>query len=311
MSKPLRAIVATGLVVGVALLALCVLANWCPPLDIVNDGLPFLAAGSVALLALAFTTGSRKRIGAAAILLALVFTLLLSGLPGMAPQAPDGSERFLRVVTFNLWGRNDHHLDRVAALLADADADAVVLQEARGHHTAFLETLSTRYPHRTGENGLVILSKYPILSDNRIDREGYPPWISLMVLRATLDVNGKPVDLAGVHLARPFYPELQQADIVALTRFVQDHRGPLILADDFNMTPWTVKLKGFTDATGLGRFNTFHPTWPMHWHELPLLPFVAIDNVFTSRHFANIATKLGPRLDSDHRPVIADIALIE
>jgi len=311
MSKLLRAIVSAGLVVGVALLALCVLANWYPALDIVNDGLPFLAAGAVALLALAFATGSRKRIGATAIFLALIVTLLLSGLPGMAPQAPDGSERFLRVVTFNLWGRNDHHLERVAAFLAEADADAVVLQEARAHHKAFLETLSARYPHRTGENGLVILSKYPILSDNRIDREGYPPWISLMVLRATLDVNGKAVDLAGVHLARPFYPDLQQADIVALTRFVQDHRGPLILAGDFNMTPWTVKLKGFTDATGLGRFNTFRPTWPMRWHALPLLPFVPIDNVFASRHFANIATTLGPRLDSDHRPVIADIALIE
>ncbi len=311
MSKLLRAIVAAGLVVGVALLALCVFANWYPALDIVNDGLPFLAAGTVALLALAFATGSRKRIGATAILLALIVTLLLSGLPGMAPQAPDGSERFLRVVTFNLWGRNDHHLDRVAAFLAEADADAVVLQEARAHHNAFLEALSARYPHRTGENGLVILSKYPILGDNRIDREGYPPWISLMVLRATLDVNGKAVDLAGVHLARPFYPDLQQADIVALTRFVQDHRGPLILAGDFNMTPWTVKLKGFTDATGLGRFNTFRPTWPMRWHALPLLPFVPIDNVFASRHFANIATTLGPRLDSDHRPVIADIALIE
>jgi endonuclease/exonuclease/phosphatase (EEP) superfamily protein YafD len=311
MSKLLRAIVAAGLVVGVALLALCVLANWYPPLDIVNDGLPFMAVGAIVLVALAFATGSRKRIGATAILLALIMTLLLSGLPGMAPQAPDDAPRFLRVVTFNLWGRNDHHLDRVAAFLADADADAVVLQEARAHHQAFLETLGARYPHRTGDNGLVILSKHPILSDNRVDRDGYPPWISLMVRRATLDVDGKTVDLAGVHLARPFYPDLQQTDIVALTRFVQEHDGPLILAGDFNMTPWTVKLKDFTAATGLGRFNTFRPTWPMRWHDLPLLPFVPIDNVFASRHFANIETTLGPRLDSDHRPVIADIALIE
>jgi len=85
----------------------------------------------------------------------------------------------------------------------------------------------------------------------------------------------------------------------------------LIVAGDFNMAPWTVKLKTFTKATGLGRFNTFYPTWPMRWKSVPLLPLVPIDNVFTTKHFAKIDARVGPRLDSDHRPVIADIALIE
>ena len=49
----------------------------------------------------------------------------------------------------------------------------------------------------------------------------------------------------------------------------------------------------------------------MQWRGVPLLPLVPIDNVFASPHFAKIATTVGPRLGSDHRPVIADIALIE
>ena len=36
-----------------------------------------------------------------------------------------------------------------------------------------------------------------------------------------LDVNATTFELAGVHLARPFYPELQEEDIEALTEFVQ------------------------------------------------------------------------------------------
>ncbi|MGZ8417797.1 MAG: hypothetical protein ACXWVQ_12605 [Methyloceanibacter sp.] len=36
---------------------------------------------------------------------------------------------------------------------------------------------------------------------------------------------------------------------------------------------------------------------------------VAIDNVFASRDFAKIDILAGARLGSDHRPVIADIAL--
>jgi endonuclease/exonuclease/phosphatase (EEP) superfamily protein YafD len=304
MSKILRVIVAACVVLGAALTALGVLANWYPALDIVNNGLPFLAAGALALLALAFATGARSLIGAAAVLLAVTFALLLTGLPGAAPEAPAGSERFLRVATFN-------HTAAITKFVDETNADALVLQEVRDHHAALLGTLSAHYPHRSGGDGLVILSKYPILGDGRADRAGYPPWISLMVRWVRLDVNGKEIELAGVHLARPFYPELLQADIVALAAFVEQRTGPLILAGDFNMAPWTVKLKGFTKATGLGRFNTLYPTWPMHWKDVPLMPLVPIDNVFASPHFASLGTRVGPRLGSDHRPVIADLALIE
>ncbi len=192
MSNPLKALVVTGLCLGTLTTALGVLANWWPALDIINNGLPFLATGCLALLGL---------------------------------------------------------------------ADAVVLEEVRPHHDDLLAKLGALYPHRVGEqHGLVIMSKHKILADGRIDREGQPPRMSLIIRWARLDVNGTPVELAGVHLARPFYPELQQADIIGLTNFVKTRSGSLILAGDFNMAPWTWKLKRFTQATGLGRFNTFHPT---------------------------------------------------
>jgi peptidoglycan/LPS O-acetylase OafA/YrhL len=108
MSKALRVIVAAGLVFGAALTTLGVLAYRYPALDIINDGLPFLAAGALALLALAFATRVRRLIGATAILLAVVFVLLLTGVSGRAPEAPADTARFLRVATFNLWGGNEH-----------------------------------------------------------------------------------------------------------------------------------------------------------------------------------------------------------
>jgi endonuclease/exonuclease/phosphatase (EEP) superfamily protein YafD len=123
-----------------------------------------------------------------------------------------------------------------------------------------------------------------------------------------LDVNGMTFELAGVHLARPFYPTLQQEDVAALTGFVLSRTGPLVVGD-FNMSPWTEKLARLTGATGLKRYNTFHLTWPMRRGGIQLLPLVAIDNVFASRHFAKLTTKGGPRLGSDHKAVIADLAL--
>lgn len=311
MSRLLRAVVVAGLLASAALTAVGILAYWRPALDIVNNGLPVLTVGCLALLGLAFADGKRTLIGAAALLVAVNFALLVSGVTGAAPEAPEGSERFLRVATFNLWGPNDH-AGRIEKFLADTDPDAIVLEEVRPHHRAFLDGLARRYPHRAGDGGgLVILSKFPILADGRVDRAGYPRWMSLIVRWARLDVNGTEVELAGVHLARPFYPELQQADIIGLTEFVQSRSGPLILAGDFNMAPWTWKLKGFTRATGLGRYNTVHPTWPMQWQGVPLLPLIPIDHVFASAQFSKIATMVGPRLGSDHRPVIADIALSE
>ncbi|MGH6736023.1 MAG: endonuclease/exonuclease/phosphatase family protein [Methyloceanibacter sp.] len=310
MSKFLRAIVAVGLAFGAGLVGLGLLANWYPALDILNNGLPFLAAGALALLALAFATRGRALICTSAILLAVSLALLLTGLPGRAPDASEGSVRFLRVATFNLWGKNGQ-ADTVLKFVDETGADVLVLQEVRGQHAAFLDALGATYPHRAGGGTIVILSKHPILADGRIDREGYPPWISLLVRWVRLDVDGREIDLAGVHLARPFYPELQNADIVNLAAFALSRPGHLILAGDFNMTPWTWQLKKFTRATKLGRFNTFCPTWPMRWRDLPLVPLFPIDNVFASRHFASLGVTVGPRLGSDHRPVIADIALID
>jgi endonuclease/exonuclease/phosphatase family metal-dependent hydrolase len=130
-----------------------------------------------------------------------------------------------------------------------------------------------------------------------------------MVRWVQLEVNGTKFELAGIHLARPFYPELQQEDVAALIAFATSRTLPLVVAGDFNMSPWTEKLGRFERSSGLKRYNTFHLTWPMQKRSLPLVPLVAIDNVFASPRFARIAVVPGPRLGSDHRPITADLAL--
>jgi endonuclease/exonuclease/phosphatase (EEP) superfamily protein YafD len=85
----------------------------------------------------------------------------------------------------------------------------------------------------------------------------------------------------------------------------------LIVAGDFNMSPWTEKLRRLGRSAGLRRYNNFRLTWPMRRGELPLLPLVAIDNVLASPNFDKIATIGGPRLGSDHLPVVVDLALSE
>jgi endonuclease/exonuclease/phosphatase (EEP) superfamily protein YafD len=180
---------------------------------------------------------------------------------------------------------------------------------ATAHTEELRRVLGARYPHSVGDFAVVILSKFPIKADGRIDRAGYPDWMSPFARWVELDVNGTPVEVVGVHIARPFYTELQGHDVATVTQFLRGRKLPVIVAGDFNLTPWTEGLKGVIRATGLKRYNTFHPTWPMRWRKYPIPPVFVIDHVLASDRFANIATTGGPRLGSDHRPVIADIAL--
>jgi endonuclease/exonuclease/phosphatase (EEP) superfamily protein YafD len=74
--------------------------------------------------------------------------------PGCKARPAPGSERFLRVVTFNVWGWNER-MDDVAKFLRDSDADAVVLQEVSREHCAVLRrALQTAYPFVVGETEL-------------------------------------------------------------------------------------------------------------------------------------------------------------
>lgn len=94
-------------------------------------------AGTLLLLVLAFFARDLRLIAAAAAVLAINLWLSAAAIQDAAPQATAGSERALRVVTFNLWRGNDR-IDEVAAFLADQAADAVVLQEATRAHGEML-----------------------------------------------------------------------------------------------------------------------------------------------------------------------------
>ncbi|MFO7477503.1 MAG: endonuclease/exonuclease/phosphatase family protein [Methyloceanibacter sp.] len=309
MTFKLKALAALALAAGLAWTVLGRLEPLWPALDIVNNGLPFLLAGLLAVLLLAAFARDWRLIAASMALLAFNLWLAISSLQGAAAEAVPGSERTLRVITFNVWYRNDRMQD-VAKFLAASDADIVTLQEVSRAQAAMLrETLKPELPFVAGEANIVILSKHPILATGRIDRPGFPEWNSLMLRWVRLDLDGSPIEFAGVHLARPFYPTLLQEDVEALTDFVLRRRDPLIVAGDYNMTPWSEKLARYTYVTGLKRYNSFHQTWPMRRGRIPLLPLAATDNVFASNHFAKLGVEGAPRLGSDHKAVITDLAL--
>ena len=308
MHSYLRLLVIAGLLFGIVMTGLGWLAHWSPLFDVFNNAVPAIAAGAVGLLVLALVSRDWLLILATALLAAISVLLFFAGIEGSPTEAAPGADRFLRVVTMNVRHDNDR-IDGAIAFLGETDADVVVLQEMSTPHTeALRRKLGARYPHSVGDFGVVILSKFPIKADGALDRAGHPEWMSPFARWVEIDVKGTPVELVGVHIARPFYTELQTHDVATLTQFLRGRNLPGIGAGDFNLTPWTEQLKHLLSAAGLKRYNTFNPTC---WRKYPLPPVFVIDHVLASDRFAKIATTGGPRLGSDHRPVIADIALIE
>ena len=106
MIEWLRVLVGVGIPVGFALTGLGGLAQWWPALDLVNNGLPVLAAGAIALCTLAVVTRDWRSIALAALLAAINVGLIVAGLAGAAAEAAPDAKRFLRVATFNLWFEN-------------------------------------------------------------------------------------------------------------------------------------------------------------------------------------------------------------
>lgn len=45
-------------------------------------------------------------------------------------------------------------------------------------------------------------------------------------------------------------------------------------------------------------------SWPAHRYR----PAVLLDNVLSTPHFGTLSARIGPSVDSDHRPVIVELA---
>ena len=128
MIEWLRVLVGVGIALGLALTGLGRLAQWWPGLNLVNNGLPVLAAGAIALCVLAVVTRDWRSIALAGLLAAINVGLIVAGLAGAAAEAAPDAKRFLRVATFNLWFENER-IDEVDTFLNQTDADVVMLQE--------------------------------------------------------------------------------------------------------------------------------------------------------------------------------------
>jgi endonuclease/exonuclease/phosphatase (EEP) superfamily protein YafD len=279
-----------------------------PFFELFNHFRPFLIAGAIVLAILVWIVRSRAlRVTAIA---GLALNLILAAVPFLyaAPTAASASAPHLRVMTMNIWGRNND-IERMRDEILKQQPDVIVFQEFRSHHQPLLDALRPTMPFQqicTAQSpcGLAMASRIPWTTTGAIgegDQGGNPPliWADF----ATADKP--PFRIYGVHLAWPFDPIDQAANIDWLIDYLPRLDRPYIIAGDFNLSPWSWKLNKLTAETGLRRHVTWALSWPLH----RLMPFVLIDNVLATPGFANLSAQSADRVGSDHAPLVVDLSL--
>jgi endonuclease/exonuclease/phosphatase (EEP) superfamily protein YafD len=228
-----------------------------------------------------------------------------------APSAPAGGR--LRLIQYNAWAENPSP-EAAADWIAAQKPDVVAVEELtpalrgaligrgfryRGGMTLEMGIFS-RVP--TSRPAVVVpLGEWPVLPE--FARGVFPA-----------PGGGGSFDLVAVHMVWPT-GRGYGVHAEALARLLDlYHSDRLILAGDFNLTPWSFALRRLDHRLGMARADRALATWParidLGGRMIDTAPFLPIDHVFVGPAWRVLAVRRGPSLGSDHCPLVVDLALV-
>lgn len=198
------------------------------------------------------------------------------------------------------------------ALLDDEQPDIIVLQEVSPAWAAELKRLEGAYPHRIieerdGKFGIAFLSKYPPISSAVVASEplGFP------TILATLDISGRRLQLVGTHPMIPVGSRnyaARNTQLETVANLLRSSGGARVLVGDLNASMWDLHYRALESRTGLRNVRRgfgVTPTWPTF---LPIA-MIPIDHVLVSGEVGVLDVRTGPRIGSDHLPLIVTLEL--
>jgi len=288
-----------------------------------------LAAG---FLCLFFIAGGKKAPATAALVLALVFAADYQQVPhthgdmtsppiGMAHASvvkdPGLPSHRLSLLTYNVSTSNRNSKD-VIAWLATRPADVIALEEIPEGMVGAFQDLKNVYRHQftmepgarlnsevyAGDESLAILSTYPITAQGVVRPSGQ----GKLALLAKISVPGAENPwIVVVHPSNPTSPSwlaARDAYLLDLAELIVELEGPVIVAGDFNATPFAPTFQLFLNASQTSTSRDFPATWPSVLGPLG----IPIDHVLVrDARLANL--EAFPTVGSDHRALKAEILL--
>lgn len=240
-----------------------------------------------------------KRCGAAWMVLLFAAFSVFSMNP-LSPLSNLGGGTRLSLVQFNALFKNPTP-QKAADWIKSEAPDVVTLQEVSRQSRAIMDVLKPELPYQVfcdfaTVGGVAILSRHPIIVSKCVRGEGFA-W-------ARLDVNGKEVTVASLHLHWP-WPYGQWQQISRLRPEMQAMPRPVFLAGDFNAAPWSAAVKEIAKATDTTIVSGLRLTLRIGPPPLGPMRFMPIDHVLIPKDAAFWDVNVGPQIGSDHHPVTA------
>lgn len=291
-------------------------------MDLATHFAPFWLTGALVVVLYALTLAPRD-LKLALLGLGLVGVVAAGSLIApeflrpMSPKAAADAPHQLKIIQFNAW-RENAEIEPTAQWLASQDADVVVMEEAP---PALVDRVAQLSGLRLNcrNCGVAILTRVAVLKPpprpkgekpvRRPDWHVRPP-----IARVRFIWAGREVSVLGVHTVWPTQAGWQRAQGQYLAaRLDPKAKARMILVGDFNSTPWSFGRRREDALFGLERRTRALFTWPARLVldgqvTLPF-PFLPIDHVYAGSDWRTVSIKRGPRLGSDHYPVVAVLAL--
>ncbi len=251
----------------------------------------------------------------------LVLTFWLGQMLAL-PVAPSWSESdgpSLRLLSLNAQG-DMQNLTTILRLIEETDPDVVCLQEASGDKTDIGDALAEAYPYQLPSRPgfgwfTTLLSRHPIEPVDQAPRRVMATYEQGALQSAIVHAPQGSVLIGTCHLIRGHeHRAIRSAGNRAASQVgdrlaaqAREFGLPAILAGDLNGGPFSARgrnLRAGGDWLLAQPPYPWHGTWPSH---LPALLRVQPDQIYVTTGLSIRRQRVGGSVDSDHRPIIADI----
>ena len=235
------------------------------------------------------------------------------------PGPAQGARNDLSLLFFNS-AQNTLELFPLRAFVKEHDPDVLVFTEVFRWDIENLREMFPEYSHTVGEPGVfgaVILSQPPI-REFMVHRDAAGP--SGRTLEVRICAPDGPDHCAALLLLHPTPPinstyralrDTQMHAAAGRARIVAQERaiaGRVVLAGDFNLTPWNRIYLEALEAAGMSdafQAHLPHSTWFSSFAAAGL----PIDHIWTAPAVKVVRTGIGPLSGSDHLPIYAELEL--
>lgn len=285
--------------------------------DLLTFAWPYIIAVGALLAVAAFVTRRMKAIAMAVIGLA-VAVLPAVDVPTVHPSSAHSG---LKVMTANIFGDNIKDRTAFVELLRQEKPDVVVLEETSPAWEKLISS-SGLYPYESSTDAMLrdalkVYSSLPIRAETELKRAVTEPQAYKQPLRLELDLNGKPLFLYAFHPETPrrlWQWRDRNAYLAAAADAVKGdlERAPVIVAGDWNTPTWSPFFRTFLQQSGLASTagGWLQPVTRFSM-KLDALAYIgaSIDHIAVSPDIFLRERRIGPTFGSNHRPVIAELAM--